>query len=71
MTQRRNEGDAAAAKGMMEAGVGEGRDGIAGERREEDEGDDGVADVVVFLELEGVSLILPISGLVEQRVPMG
>jgi hypothetical protein len=70
VTERRDQGDAAAAEGMMEAGVGEGRDGVAGERREENERDDGVADVVVFLEL-GKSVAFSVSRSAEQSIPMG
>lgn len=47
----RHDGDAALAERHMDAGVSEGGDGVAGEGGEEDEGDDGVGEVVVLLEL--------------------
>lgn len=48
-----HDGDAAAAEGDVDAGIGEGGGGVADEGGEEDERDDGVAEVVVFFELGG------------------
>lgn len=47
----RHDGHAALAEPDMNAGIGEGGDGVADKGGEEDEGDDGVREVVVFFEL--------------------
>lgn len=51
VAQRRHDGDAASAEAHVNLRIGHGGDGVAGEGSQEDEGDDGVAEVVVFLEL--------------------
>lgn len=56
MTGGGHDGDAALAEAHVDAGVCEGGDGVAGEGGKEDEGNDCVGEIVVFLELLGLVL---------------
>lgn len=51
VAQRRHDCDTALAEFHVDAGVCKGSDGVASEGGQEDEGDDGVAEVIVFFQL--------------------
>lgn len=62
VAERRGDGDPPLSEARVDHGVGEGGDGVAGERGQEDQGHDGVVEVVVVLEGGDEGLDRGVSG---------